>query len=102
MEPTGFEIRVDDSGCLQVAGEVDLDTVAAFEAGIDQLMAASSPALIIDLAAVTFFGSAALRSLIRACGDGRPVVLRGASVNVRRVLEITGLYGLFEQIAPGS
>ncbi|KAA1249447.1 STAS domain-containing protein [Mycobacterium simiae] len=46
-----------------VAGEVDTSTAITLETAIDQALSAAPPALVIDLSAVRFFGSAGLNVL---------------------------------------
>jgi stage II sporulation protein AA (anti-sigma F factor antagonist) len=77
-------------------GDVDLLTAPRFR---DELMTAAredgSANLVVDMAGVTFLDSTGIGVLIAVNnllkGDGRRLVLRSPSRNVRRVLEICAI-----------
>jgi anti-anti-sigma factor len=80
---------------VTVSGEVDLETAAVVEEAVaDGTEAARSPLVVLDLSAVSFFGSAGIAAIVRAqercarSGVGFAVV---ASTAVRRPLELVGL-----------
>jgi anti-sigma B factor antagonist len=89
----------DGIAVLSVSGEVDLATVPALEAGIDEALATKPTALIIDLSAVEFLASAGLQTLVttqeRLSSSGQfAVVAEGAATS--RPIQLTGLDEIFE------
>jgi anti-anti-sigma factor len=84
----------DDAAVLRLAGEVDLETVAAH-----QRVHPPVPVAAVDLTEVGFLSSSAVSFLL---GRTQPVrdggqlpVLLGASTQARRVLELIGVLELF-------
>jgi anti-sigma B factor antagonist len=105
MTEAGFE-RGKRAGeaLLLVSGEIDIATANAFRDQLRELIAeANSPALV-DLAGVTFMDSSGLDALAdarrRAAEDGVELVLVEPSSPVRMVLEVAGMWTLF-QVRPG-
>jgi anti-anti-sigma factor len=89
----------DGIAVLTVSGEVDLATVPALEAAIDEALATQSTALVIDLSAVEFLASAGLQTLVttqeRLGSSGQfAVVAEGAATS--RPIQLTGLDEIFE------
>jgi anti-sigma B factor antagonist len=86
---------------LLLSGEVDLAAAASLRAHVD---AADGTGLVIDLGAVTFADSSALRELLHARQEllarGSRLILAAVPGSVRRLLEITGTADRFET-APG-
>jgi anti-sigma B factor antagonist len=85
---------------LLVSGEIDLATAPQFRLELEALgLEAHSPA-VVDLAGVTFLDSSGISALLAArqelAGTDVTLVLAGPSPQVRRVLEMTGVDGLFE------
>jgi anti-anti-sigma factor len=82
---------------LEVAGEIDMATASAFEAALDQAFAAC-PHVVVDMANVTFIGSAGVGELMRAIKrhetHSATLFVTNASPAARRVFEICGLEGL--------
>ncbi len=78
---------------IRVAGELDLSTIAAFDAEIQDSLRASH--VIIELSECTFLDSSALRSLVHANRAANDVESRLAIVApsqpARRVLDVSGL-----------
>jgi anti-sigma B factor antagonist len=98
MHAFGFGGTVEatpDVATLTLDGEADLAVRADFQALVDQLLATSSPSLVVDLAALRYLESACLRVLLHAHSaaerDGRTLTVRGAAGIVRRVLEVSGV-----------
>jgi anti-sigma B factor antagonist len=94
--------RSDSGGALlMVEGEIDTLTADDLERGCEQLLAAPSDILVIDLSDVTFLASSGLAVLIRAAhqAGGRRLRLVAAARAVRRPLEITGSEQLFDLYA---
>ena len=80
---------------VRLRGDVDISTVAAFDAAIDALVADGARFVVLDLSAVSFVDSTGLRSIVRASRtlaerDGR-LTCAGLSGAAAQVLEITGL-----------
>jgi anti-anti-sigma factor len=82
---------------VAVRGELDLGTAPELEGPLDEAISAREP-LLIDLSECDFIDSTGIAMIVRAWqrladgddGDGR-VVICSANVQVRRVLEITGV-----------
>ena len=78
---------------LSVAGEIDLANVAEFDAALDGVLVGGTSA-VVDLTAVTHFGSTAIGALIGAhalAGERAVRLVIRPSAIVRRVLEVTRL-----------
>jgi anti-sigma B factor antagonist len=86
------------SALLSIEGEIDTLTADDLEQGIEQLLAAPSDLLVVDLTDVTFLASSGLAVLIRAAHKAgvRRLRLVAAARAVRRPLEITGSDQLFD------
>jgi anti-sigma B factor antagonist len=83
---------------IVLSGELDLAAAPLLRARFDD--AASGRGLVLDLAKTTFIDSAVLKELLRAraelaAGDVG-LVLAGVSPSVRRLLDLTRTYELFE------
>jgi anti-anti-sigma factor len=99
--PTEF-LRSDVGGerTLAIVGDVDLAVKTDLDSELADLLAeAHSPALV-DLSRVTFMDSTGLNALCGAQRAGRalgtPLVLVAVPEQVRRLLELTGLWDHFE------
>ncbi|HEY8216899.1 MAG TPA: STAS domain-containing protein [Acidimicrobiia bacterium] len=84
---------------VAVAGEIDVATSPELRQAIDRVLG-SADRVTIDLAATTFIDSSGLGVLVAALKQAKErghdaMTLRGVQEPVRRVLEITGLTGLF-------
>lgn len=86
-------------GVLALEGELDLSAAPKLRARIDE--AATGRALVIDLRRVTFVDSAILKELLRARAQlaerDVELVLAGAPMPVRRLLDLTRTAELFDQ-----
>ncbi len=93
-----FERYDAGSALLRVEGEIDTLTADELERGMDQLLAAPSGVLVVDLSDVTFMASSGLAVLIRAAhrADDRRLRIVATGRAVRRPLEITGSDQLFD------
>ena len=91
--------RTDNIAVVTLAGEVDLYTAPKFQEALLQGIAEGARRVIVDLSAVTFLDSTALGVLIRGAKelgpDGGALHLVSGPGSVRRILEITGLAGVF-------
>jgi anti-sigma B factor antagonist len=80
---------------VHVYGELDLATVADFDAALDKALSSSAPRIVVDLAELSSIDSTGLRSLVlfnERCEDaGRELVIRPGSRRVRKVFEVTQL-----------
>lgn len=97
-----LEIRTLEPGertLLDVGGEIDVHTCAELERSVRDAYGAGATSVVLDVADVAFIDSSGLRSLIalqREAGErGGALELRAASRPVVRLLEVTGLSGMF-------
>jgi anti-anti-sigma factor len=84
---------------LKVGGDIDLATVSALEAAIDEALIPRPTGLVIDLSEVGFLASAGLQALVATHTNVSPsahfaVVANSASTS--RPIELTGLDQIFE------
>lgn len=91
--------RVDRTAVIAVEGELDLSSATSFREALDELPGEEHGAVVLDLSAVTFIDSTALRLLLDAQRRIReasvmPVVCTNR--NVLRIFKIAGLDGAFE------
>lgn len=100
--PAAYAIAVGVSAggvaVVELTGELDLAAAPLLRARVDE--AASGRGLVLDLAKTTFIDSAVLKELLRAraelaAGDVG-LVLAGVSQPVRRLLDLTRTYELFD------
>jgi anti-sigma B factor antagonist len=101
LVPT-FECRIESNGdhpVVVLSGELDLASAPELQRGLDVLLARPVTAITLDVAELTFIDSSGLGALCRihevAHEHGGVLVLRSVPPHARRVLEITGLTGLF-------
>lgn len=88
---------------IAVAGEIDMDNADQLERELNNAGQATSQPLIIDMAAVSFLGSAGVHALVRhRQAAGRPIGLRNLRPDVRRVLDISGILPLFDIFTSSS
>ncbi len=92
-----------DSGTLtlQLSGELDMATVAAFQETVSARLAAPEVGeVVLGMSGLTFTDSAGLTALVelqeQADRDGVPLVLTGVSRQVRKLMEVTSLLELFD------
>jgi anti-sigma B factor antagonist len=97
-------VRINSEGndpvVVSIAGEVDLATAPDLATALEQALATTGTAGVrVDCSEVEFMDSAGLRVLIAARGAAgerdRPFELRDPSEQVRRLMEIAGLNGVF-------
>ena len=92
-------------GVLGVAGEIDMASADEF---CDRLLAClqRSDSLEVDLGGLTFIDSSGLAALVRLRTEaeilGKDVALVNVSSPTARLLELTGLQGLFDAELPRS
>jgi anti-anti-sigma factor len=84
---------------VTVTGEVDMSTVQVVQEELAEQLDRRPAALIIDLGAVSFFGSAGINTLLdvhlNAVQSGTEVVLITTQSVVLRPLQLTGVAELF-------
>jgi anti-sigma B factor antagonist len=89
---------------LALTGELDIAHRDTLNAQIDIALATNPPALIIDVADVTFMDSTILNALVRAhrlCRDQHiPLIVRSPTARLQQLFTITGTDHLF-LIDPG-
>ena len=102
VDPVGaFKLDVSHAGggvmVIALGGELDMAAAPAVRARVDA--AAGEPAVVIDLAAVTFIDSSVLKELLRASLELRRyetrLVLAGVGSAVQRLLNLTRTGELF-------
>ena len=92
--PNRLVIESGEAGCLILRGEIDAASAWSLA------LALEDPDIVrLDCAAVSFFGAAGLRVLLRG-GALRRLTLRSPSLAVRRVLQFTGQTDAFAFEAP--
>ena len=88
--------HADGSVVVTLAGELDMASVPALRASLDDIE--PSQRLVLDCAAVTFMDSSGLSLLVtlwsRLVESGGSLQVRQPSPPVRRVMELTGLHEL--------
>jgi anti-sigma B factor antagonist len=97
-----LEIRTLETGertVIDIGGEIDVHTCSELESAVREAYGAGATGVVLDVADVAFIDSSGLRSLIalqREAGErGGSLELRSASRPVVRLLEVTGLSGMF-------
>ena len=83
-EPGLFAATVSPDGWVQLAGELDIGSLAALRAALDQALLDPGPVIHVDAGALEFIDSAALSELLR--------YQLAAAVQRRQIL--------FEQVSP--
>ena len=84
---------------VRVHGDVDVHTAARLGEQLGELVNSQARRVVIDLRDVPFCDSTGLTVLVNSANrmkaNGRELVLDSPSSQVRRVLEVTGLHGVF-------
>lgn len=87
--------REGDAAVLTLSGELDPHTAPVLAAELDDVLAAGSTTVVLEMSELGFVDSSGLRVILATDGDlrdrGGALVLRSPSGTVRRLLEITGL-----------
>jgi anti-sigma B factor antagonist len=92
----------DGIAVLKVGGDVDLATVAALQAAIDEALAPKPTGLVIDLSDVGFLASAGLQALVAThhnVSDSAQFAVVANSASTSRPIQLTGLDQIFELYA---
>lgn len=103
MQQPGLTVRFspDPEPVLYVAGEIDVATAPALRDAFLQLVARDDvPELTLDVSGVAFADSSGLAVLLmgaRRWGDqGKRLVMRRPSTQLRRVIDLAGVARAFE------
>ncbi|HEX8104633.1 MAG TPA: STAS domain-containing protein, partial [Solirubrobacteraceae bacterium] len=95
-QETGLKVDIAQAGArtvVSVSGELDIATVAAFDAAVREQLARGP--VLLDLRALSFMDSSGVRALgALVRGDGTLAVAADLHPNVRQVLELTGVISL--------
>jgi anti-sigma B factor antagonist len=94
------ETRPDRTWVIALRGELDVATIPAFSAALDDARAKSARCVLVDLGEVTFIDSTALMRLLTALRDqqqsGGQLVLACHNPTVLRLFEVTGTDETFQ------
>ena len=89
---------------VRLSGEIDMAAVPAIEERLRPVLDTEPPTLVLDLSAVSFFDSSALRLVLRLDAlqrdQGRRLAIVQGGKRVARVFELTGVDGQLEFVAP--
>ena len=87
----------DGIAVLKVGGDIDLATVPALEAAIDDALIPRPTGLVIDLSEVGFLASAGLQALVAThVSQSAHFAVVANSASTSRPIELTGLDQIFE------
>lgn len=102
-EPAGFAVNTGEVGgrvVVAVAGELDVLTAPLLWERLEPLIAGVTDGLVVDLADTRFVDSMGVGVFVRAhkrlTSQGARLVLRSPGEHARKILELTGLDGVFE------
>lgn len=89
-------VRIETDGAVRravVVGEVDDASITEVERSLLSARSPGAQRIELDLAGVTYLGSAGVRVLLDAvtAPDGVPMAITASSTIVRRVLELSGV-----------
>ena len=93
-----LQIETDPRGTvIRALGELDLASVATLASELKKAAASGAERTVLDLTELRFIDSSGLRVLVAAHGHGDDrLVIQGATGQVLRMLEVTGLGSLLE------
>jgi anti-sigma B factor antagonist len=105
VAPSGDDLRIDShqqadgTMVLGVCGELDLASACTMENALSRAAGAGAKVIVLDLADLEFVDSSGIsvlvRAQLRATREGRRLVLRNLSVQVARVLAVSGVDATF-------
>jgi anti-sigma B factor antagonist len=104
---TGFSAHLDPEHAhvLKLSGELDIAAVDTFLEQARAAVAEADPVLVIDAGDVTFIDSTGLGALVRlrehAHATGKDIALAHIPRQMSRILELTGLSRLFDDLPEG-
>jgi anti-sigma B factor antagonist len=76
---------------VTLAGELDLASLPAVAAPLDELLGRTPQPVVLDLAGLSFLDSSGVAVLVRIANHFDQVRTRAATQPVRRVIEVLGL-----------
>jgi anti-sigma B factor antagonist len=88
LDPTGAQVVV-------LSGELDSSNAASLQERVESIAPQPAQPLIFDLTGLRFMDSAGIAVLIGATTRASSVSLRNPSPIIQRVLQATGLSGVF-------
>jgi anti-sigma B factor antagonist len=91
-----LDVSADSDGLvLALAGELDLASLPAVAAPLDDVLGRPAQPVVLDLAGLTFLDSSGVALLVRIANHFGQVRTRAAGEPVRRVIEVLGLADRF-------
>ena len=96
-ETANVYVSVEDPKCplVTIVGELDIASVDSIEAGIEPYLVGTPENVVFDLGSLEFMDSSGIAMLVKIANRVGNVRVREASPIVRRVIEVTGLDGIF-------
>lgn len=85
---------------VRLSGDLDLSGVRRVEADLDAFAGEHPEGLVFDLGELDFMDSSGIALLLREANKVQEVRVRQPSPVLRRIIEVTGLSGVF-QVEPG-
>lgn len=96
-DTVSFEVeRSADPAVVRARGDIDIATSEAFASAIAEASGPEGGTVVVDMAEVGFIDSSGLAVLVHTANAGHHIVIRSASPVLRRVIDATGLSGVFE------
>ena len=101
VDKRGAAVRLEEvtdalgSVVLRISGELDISSVGSIQAAIQATFGRGLDLIVLDLSEVSFMDSSGLAMLLALTETIETVELRNPSGLVRRVIELTGLCGVF-------
>ena len=98
------EVLVDLSGVqvLKVIGELDLASAESLQASIGPILEREPTEIVFDLSELQFMDSSGITLLVTVAQRVETVELRDPRPMVRRIIELTGLSGVFRMTSSTS
>ncbi len=92
--PVGAVERMADPSAqlvVRVSGEIDISNADALGRELERMIGPDRPALVVDMAELTFMDSSGIAMLLHAAARADSVAVRNPSDLIRRVIDATGL-----------
>lgn len=91
-----IDVSEGEPGCFTaiVSGELDIQSVDALAASVDDLLARPVTRIDFNLSGLEFMDSSGLALLLRLTNQFGPARVSGAKPLIRRVIEVSGLDGV--------
>ncbi len=84
-----------DGPILKIIGDLDLSSVQSVRGTVEDVVSRRPERLVFDLSELRFLDSSGITLLLTIAEQVQRVELRDPSAMVRRVIELTGLVGVF-------